>query len=365
MTLVSSFDFELPPDLIAQEPRARGTSRLLVVHRHAREWEEASIQDLPSLLAPGDLVVANDTRVFPARLLGRRDPSGGAVECLLLEPAGPAHRPGPPDPGPPNSEEWWALVHPGQKLKPGTRLVFDDPERAPGIALNAEILEQRFFGRRRLTLQPIGTHGVADAIDALGHVPLPPYIHRPDRAEDRERYQTIYAREPGAVAAPTAGLHFDAALVARLAAAGIGWATLTLHVGYGTFKPIRVDRVEDHHVDPERFVVPPATAHAINRVRAGGGRIVAVGTTTTRTLESVAAADGLAEPRAGTTDLFIHPGHRFRVVDALLTNFHLPKSSLLMLVAAFAGKDLVLAAYRDAIQKGFRFYSYGDAMLIV
>ena len=363
MTLVSSFDFDLPPDLIAQEPSARGTSRLLVVHRHAREWKEASIQDLPSLLAPGDLVVANDTRVFPARLLGRRDPSGGAVECLLLEPAGPPGSPGPPSL--PSNEEWWALVHPGQKLKPGTRLVFEDPVSAPGIALDAEILEQRFFGRRRLTLRPIGTSRVADAIDALGHVPLPPYIHRPDRAEDRERYQTVYAREPGAVAAPTAGLHFHDALVARLAAAGIGWATLTLHVGYGTFKPIRVDRVEDHHVDPERFVVSPTTAHAINRVRADGRRIVAVGTTTTRTLESVAGADGLVEPRAGTTDLFIHPGYHFRVVDALLTNFHLPKSSLLMLVAAFAGKDLVLAAYRDAIQKGFRFYSYGDAMLIV
>jgi S-adenosylmethionine:tRNA ribosyltransferase-isomerase len=322
-----------------------------VVDRDARAWSEASIQDLPSLLASGDLIVANDTRVFPARLRGRRDPSGGAVECLLLEPAG--------------AGEWWALVHPGQKLKPGTRMVFDDQDRAPGVTLVAEILEQRFFGRRRISLRPIGAPTVGEAIDALGHVPLPPYIHRPDRAEDRERYQTVYAREPGAVAAPTAGLHFDEALVARLAAAGIGWTTLTLHVGYGTFKPVRVERVEEHQVDPERFEVSSATARAINDTRRGGGRVVAVGTTTTRTLESVAGAEGLVEPRAGTTDLFIYPGYRFRVIDALLTNFHLPKSSLLMLVAAFAGQDLVLAAYHDAIRKGFRFYSYGDAMLIV
>jgi S-adenosylmethionine:tRNA ribosyltransferase-isomerase len=354
MTLVSSFDFELPPELIAQEPRARGQSRLLVVDRRAGTWKEASIQALPSLLAPGDLVVANDTRVFPARLLGRRDPSGGAVECLLLERADP-----------PGKEDWWALVHPGQRLKPGTRLVFEDPVRAPGIRLVAGILEQRFFGRRRITLQPVGTSNVDDAIDALGHVPLPPYIHRPDRDEDRERYQTVYAREPGAVAAPTAGLHFDDALVARLAAAGIGWATLTLHVGYGTFKPVRVDRVEDHQVDPERFAISPATARAINETRAAGRRIVAVGTTTTRALESVAGVDGLVEARAGTTDRFIHPGYQFRIVDVLLTNFHLPRSSLLMLVAAFAGQELVLAAYRDAIRKGFHFYSYGDAMLIV
>jgi S-adenosylmethionine:tRNA ribosyltransferase-isomerase len=199
----------------------------------------------------------------------------------------------------------------------------------------------------------------------LGHVPLPPYIHRPDTPEDRERYQTVYARESGAVAAPTAGLHLDAALVGRLAAAGIGWATLTLHVGYGTFKPVRVERVEDHQVDRERFAVSAATAQAINEARRGGRRIVAVGTTTTRALESLAADDGTVEPRAGTTDLFIHPGYNFRVIDALLTNFHLPQSSLLMLVAAFAGQALVLDAYRDAIRRRFRFYSYGDAMLIV
>jgi S-adenosylmethionine:tRNA ribosyltransferase-isomerase len=351
MTLVSSFEFDLPPELIAQEPRPRGTSRLLVVDRAAGDWFERSIQDLPSLLTAGDLLVANDTRVFSARLLGRRDPSGGTVECLLLEPAAEG--------------EWWALVHPGQKLKPGTRFVVEDAERASGVRLVGQILEQRFFGRRRITLDATGAGSVQEAIDALGHVPLPPYIHRPDRPEDRERYQTVYARNAGAVAAPTAGLHFDDALVSRLRAAGIGWTTLTLHVGYGTFKPVRAERVEDHRVDAERFVFSPETAAAVNMTRRARRRIVAVGTTTTRTLESVARADGSVEPRAGSTDLFIYPGHRFRVVDVLLTNFHLPKSSLLMLVAAFAGQDLVLAAYRDAIRKGFRFYSYGDAMLIV
>jgi S-adenosylmethionine:tRNA ribosyltransferase-isomerase len=361
MTLVSSFDFDLPSDLIAQEPHARGTSRLLVVDRHAGEWKEASVQALPSLLVPGDLVVANDTRVFPARLLGRRDPSGGAVECLLLEAAGP---PGPE--GSQRKEEWWALVHPGQKLKPGTHLIFDDPVRAPGIGLVAEILEQRFFGRRRLALESIGASGVADAIDALGHVPLPPYIHRPDRADDRERYQTVYAREPGAVAAPTAGLHFDDALVARLAAAGIGWATVTLHVGYGTFKPVRVEQVEAHSVDPETYAVPAEAAAAITRALRQRRRIIAVGTTTARALESLPLdADGGVSPVAGEARLFIYPGHRFQIVSGLITNFHLPRSSLLMLVAALAGVEQTLAAYREAVRQGYRFYSYGDAMLVV
>ena len=351
MTFVSSFDFELPPDLIAQEPRPRGKSRLLVVDRAAREWTETTVQHLPSLLTPGDLIVVNDTRVFPARLLGRRDPSGGAVECLLLEPAGEG--------------EWWGLVHPGQKLKVGTRFVVEEAVRAPGIRLIGEILERRFFGRRRISLQAVGTESVRDAIDALGHVPLPPYIQRPDRADDRDRYQTVYAREPGAVAAPTAGLHFDDALVDQVKAAGVGWATLTLHVGYGTFKPVRSEQVEDHRVDAERFVISSETAEVINATRRSGRRIVAVGTTTTRALESAVGPDGAVEPRTGSTDLFIHPGYNFKAVDALLTNFHLPKSSLLMLVAAFAGQPLVMDAYRHAIHRGFRFYSYGDAMLIV
>jgi S-adenosylmethionine:tRNA ribosyltransferase-isomerase len=289
--------------------------------------------------------------VFPARLIGRRDPSGGAVECLLLGPAG--------------AGEWWALVHPGQKLKPGARLVFEDGPRAPGIRLGAEVLEQRFFGRRRIALQVSGVASVEEAVERLGHVPLPPYIRRPDRPEDRERYQTVYARASGSIAAPTAGLHFDTALVGAIRAAGIRWETITLHVGYGTFKPVRSARIEDHRVDPERYAISEATAAAIRGTKGAGRRVVAVGTTTTRALESAAATAGEVVGGSGAAELFIYPGYRFRVVDVLLTNFHLPRSSLVMLVAAFAGVDLTMAAYRDAIDRRFRFYSYGDAMLIL
>ena len=348
---VTDFDFELPEELIAQQPRPRGRSRLLVVRRATATWQEALIADLPELLSPGDLVVANDTRVFPARLLGRRDPSGGAVECLLLARG--------------EDGTWEALVHPVQKLKPGARMVFEDPERAPGVRLQAEVLERRYFGRRLLRFDVSGAPDVDAAVDAIGHIPLPPYIHRPDTADDRDRYQTVFALARGSVAAPTAGLHFTPPIVASLRAAGIGWATVTLHVGYGTFKPVRVDRVEDHRVDAERFDIPADTASAIIAAHAAGRRVVAVGTTTTRALETAADGQGGVLPGKGQTELFIYPGHRFRVVDALLTNFHLPKSSLLMLVAAVAGRDLVLAAYRHAIAAGFRFYSYGDAMLIL
>jgi S-adenosylmethionine:tRNA ribosyltransferase-isomerase len=357
--LVSSLDFDLPASLIAQSPAARGHARLLVVRRSAGTWEEARAADLAHLLETGDLVVANDSRVFPARLLGRREPSGGSVECLLLarEPAGPDAEA--------TGDVWQALVHPGQKLKPGARIVFEDATRAPGVRITGEVLERRFFGRRLLRFDVEGAASFDAAVDALGHVPLPPYIHRPDTDADRERYQTVFARTRGSVAAPTAGLHFDAAALAALAAAGIGWTTVTLHVGYGTFKPVRVERVEDHTVDAERYEIRAETADAIADARAAGRRVVAVGTTTARTLETAAAAGGHVRAGAGETSLFIHPGHRFAVVDALLTNFHLPRSSLLMLVAAFAGTDLTLAAYRHAIARGFRFYSYGDAMLIL
>ena len=348
--LVSDFDFDLPEALIAQAPRPRGASRLLVVDRARGSWREARVADLPDLLMRGDLLVVNDTRVYPARLIGRRDPSGGAVECLLLEKMDDGH--------------WHALVHPGQKLKPGARMIFEDAARAPGVALHGTILERRYFGRRLVRFEVEGAASVDAAIDALGHTPLPPYIHRADTPEDRERYQTIFARVRGSVAAPTAGLHFDAALVAALERAGIARAPITLHVGYGTFKPVRVERVEDHRVDAEPYDIPAATARAIDDTRRAGHRIVAVGTTTTRALESAADEAGHVRAGAGATELFIHPGHRFRAVDALLTNFHLPRSSLLMLVAAFAGRDLVLAAYKDAVARGFHFYSYGDAMLV-
>jgi S-adenosylmethionine:tRNA ribosyltransferase-isomerase len=326
-----------------------------VVDRSAGSWREGTIADLPRLLGRGDVIVANDTRVFPARLIGRRDPSGGAVECLLLERVG--------------GDEWLALVHPGHKLKPGARMIFDDPARAPGISLLGEIRERMFFGRRRVTLiaHATGTAGPIDidrAIDAMGHVPLPPYIRRADEPVDRERYQTVFARERGSIAAPTAGLHFDGHLISSLRDAGVHWTTLTLHVGYGTFKPVRTEDVLQHRVDAERFDIPGATVEAIGRARAAGRRVVAVGTTTTRALETAAAEAGAVRAGPGVSELFIHPGHQFRVVDALLTNFHLPRSSLFMLVCAFAGRDLMLAAYRDAIAREFRFYSYGDAMLV-
>ncbi len=348
--LVSDFDFDLPESLIAQEPRPRGASRLLVVTRATGAWEEASVRDLPRLLAPGDLLVVNDTRVFPARLIGRRDPSGGAVECLLLERA--------------EAARWLALVHPGQKLKPGARMVFEDGARAPGVIVRATVLERQFFGKRLVELEASGAASIDEAVDAIGHVPLPPYVHRADTPEDRERYQTVYARVRGSVAAPTAGLHFDAALLDALARAGIARAPVTLHVGYGTFKPVRVERTEDHRVDAETYDISPSTAAAIAATRAAARRVVAVGTTTTRALESAARESGVVRVGGGATELFIQPGHEFLAVDALVTNFHLPRSSLLMLVAAFAGRELILSAYRDAISRGFRFYSYGDAMLI-
>jgi S-adenosylmethionine:tRNA ribosyltransferase-isomerase len=351
VTRVSDFDFALPDTLIAQEPRPRGASRLLVVDRGAGAWRESVIGELPRLLARGDLLVVNDTRVFPARLIGRREPSGGAVECLLIERVDDRH--------------WHALVHPGQKLKPGARVVFQNTERASGVVLRAEILERLFFGRRLVRFDVEGASTVEAAVDAIGHVPLPPYIRRPDTPDDRARYQTVYARERGSVAAPAAGLHFDEPLLDAVRAVGIGFARLTLHVGYGTFKPVRVEEVEDHRVDPERYEVPAETADAIAATRAAGGRVVAIGTTTVRALEAAAGPSATVRAGAGQTDLFIHPGHDFRAVDALLTNFHLPRSSLLLLVCAFAGRDLVLAAYRDAVARGFRFYSYGDGMLIV
>ncbi|MDE3153551.1 MAG: tRNA preQ1(34) S-adenosylmethionine ribosyltransferase-isomerase QueA [Acidobacteriota bacterium] len=343
---VSDFDFELPPELIAQEPPAvRGTSRLLVLDRRTGGVAHRRMADLPELLRPGDLLVVNDTKVFPARLLGHRTPSGGRVECLLVARIGP--------------DQWEALMHPGQKLKPGAVVRFDGTP-----ALLAEVLERRFHGRRLIRLWTEDGSDVDAAIDATGHVPLPPYIHRPDASSDRLRYQTVYAATRGSVAAPTAGLHFTRELLGALEARGVERTAITLHVGYGTFKPVRVEEVEAHRVDAERYEVSVAAAAAVNRALDEGRRVIAVGTTTTRTLEAVAAAHGgRLTPGPGETDLFIHPGFRFQVLGGLLTNFHLPRSSLLMLVSAFAGREHVLAAYRQAIDLKYRFYSYGDAML--
>jgi S-adenosylmethionine:tRNA ribosyltransferase-isomerase len=346
---VADFDFDLPDDLIAQQPATeRGGSRLLVMDRASGRIAHHHFSDLPSLLRAGDLLVVNDTRVFPARLIGTRLPGGGAAECFLVHPAA-------------EPDTWIALVHPGQRLREGSRMRF----AGAGRALNAEVLGRHFHGRRTVRLWTDDGSTVRDTIDAIGHIPLPPYIKRPDTASDRDRYQTIYARERGSIAAPTAGLHFTPQLLEELNGRGIERATVTLHVGYGTFQPVRVDRVEDHHVESEHYEVTPATAAALTRARREGRRVIAVGTTTTRTLESLTvtpAGDVLAS--AGETALFIHPGFAFKVVSGLITNFHLPKSSLLMLVSAFAGRDQVLAAYRQAIAERYRFYSYGDAMFI-
>jgi S-adenosylmethionine:tRNA ribosyltransferase-isomerase len=346
---VSDFDFDLPADLIAQEPAAeRGGSRLLVLRRDSGSVEHTTFARIADFLRSGDVLVLNESKVLPARLLGRRVPSGGAVECLLLERQG--------------SELWQALVHPGQKLKPGARLEFE----RNGMRLHGEILGAHFRGRRTVRLWSSGGEDVEAVSDAIGHIPLPPYIKRADTSADRERYQTVYARTRGSIAAPTAGLHMTTGILDSLAARGVEQVAITLHVGYGTFKPVTVERVEEHHVDAEAFDVGAAAAGAITRARREGRRIIAVGTTTVRALESLAVTpDGRAEPAAGTTALFIAPGHRFRWVDGLVTNFHLPRSSLLMLVAAFAGRERVLEAYREAIAHRYRFYSYGDAMLIL
>jgi S-adenosylmethionine:tRNA ribosyltransferase-isomerase len=356
---VSDFDFELPDSLIAQHPpQERGASRLLVLRRTGT-IEHVTFADLDRYLVPGDLLVLNNTRVFPARLLGRRVPSGGVVECLLLnrEPQDPGSRI--PDP---DSEVWQCLVHPGQKLKPGAHVLF---ERG-GVAIEGEVLSMHFQGRRAIRLRTGHPGGLAEAIDRVGHIPLPPYIKRHDEELDRDRYQTVYARDRGSVAAPTAGLHFTAAHLTALAARGIELAQVTLHVGYGTFKPVKVEHVEEHVVEAERYTINTDAAAALTRARRERRRIIAVGTTTVRTLESVTMGpDGAVQAGAAETNLFIHPSHQFQLVNAMITNFHLPRSSLLMLVAAFAGRERTLKAYREAVEHGYRFYSYGDAMLIL
>jgi S-adenosylmethionine:tRNA ribosyltransferase-isomerase len=316
----------------------------MLLERNAGAPSHRLFRELPELLAPGDLLVVNRSRVFPARLLGRKRHSDGAAEVLLLRPLGEAG-------------EWEALVRPGRRLHAGD-LVFVSAE------LKVEIRSQGFGadGRRRVRLET--EEDAWAVVDRLGHVPLPPYVSRPARPEDRDRYQTVYARERGSVAAPTAGLHFTDALFERLAARGVGRAEVILHVGPGTFRPVKVENVEDHRVEPEPFEIPEPTAQAIRDTRARGGRVVAVGTTVVRTLETLAQDDGSVQSGRGETACVIVPGFRFRAVDALVTNFHLPRSSLLLLVAAFGGRERILAAYAEAVRERYRFYSYGDAMLL-
>lgn len=347
---VADFDFDLPEELIAQEPPAqRGGSRLLALDRASGRVSHHQFADLPSLLRAGDLLVVNDTRVFPARLLGHRLPGGGAAECFLVRPTG-------------NDDEWVALVHPGQRLREGARMAFTSGDRH----LHAEVIGMHFHGRRTVRLWTGDGGSVRDAIDAIGHIPLPPYIKRDDAVMDRDRYQTVFARERGSIAAPTAGLHFTPAVLDALSARGVERTAITLHVGYGTFQPVRVDRVEDHQMEAEHYEVSVDAAAALTAARREGRRIITVGTTSTRTVESLATGPaGEVVPGRGETALFIHPGHQFTLASGMVTNFHLPRSSLIMLVSALAGREQVLAAYATAVQQRYRFYSYGDAMLVL
>jgi S-adenosylmethionine:tRNA ribosyltransferase-isomerase len=368
---VSDFDFNLPDELIAQQAPARGASRLLVLDRSSGTRRHTAIAELPSILAPGDVLVVNNTRVLAARLLGHRVPSGGAVECLLLGPTKPEASIVPATDEPERKEVHAqqadvriadALVHPGQKLKPGSLMRFE----GEAGALVGEIVARHFHGRRTIRLWVEGGGEVDALVDSLGHIPLPPYIRRDDTPADRDRYQTIYARVRGSVAAPTAGLHFTPELLSALEDRGVERVDITLHVGYGTFKPVRATRVEDHVVDPEHYEISIEAEAALAHASRDRRRVIAVGTTTTRALEHAAVrGDGHVRAGEGTASLFIYPGHRFQVIDGLLTNFHLPASSLLMLVAAFAGREKILDAYREAVERRYRFYSYGDAMLIL
>jgi S-adenosylmethionine:tRNA ribosyltransferase-isomerase len=344
----ADFDYTLPEALIAQEPAPRRTdARMLVVQRADGKLAHRTVADLPDYLRAGDLLVVNNTRVIPARLYGRKDGTGGQVELLLLEPTGAA--------------TWLALCRAARRPQPGTTLTL------AGGRLHGRVLALGEGGRLELALD--GDAPLLDILEAAGEAPLPPYIKRvPGDARgavDRLRYQTVYASVPGAVAAPTAGLHFTPELLDRLAARGVRHVEVTLHVGIGTFRPVAVARVADHRMDEERYAIDDAAAAAIRKARAAGARIVAVGSTTVRTLETVAAEYGAICPCRGRSSLFIHPPYAFRAVDAMFTNFHLPKSTLLMMVSALAGRDLIRRAYQTAIDEGYRFYSYGDSMLIL
>ena len=345
---ITDFDFNLPTELIAQEPcPIRDQARLFKFERKTKRYTHHRVVELPRLLSQGDLLVVNDTRVYPARLLGRRVPTGGMVECFLLSRL--------------DSDHWDALVHPGQKLKIGVQAVFEGGSHR----LFLEVIDRHFHGRRTVRLKTEGNIDVEEVIDAIGHVPLPPYIKRMVNRKDQERYQTVYARKRGSVAAPTAGLHFTNDLLEALDANDIERVAITLHVGYGTFQPIRSDKIEQHNVEREQFEITKVAADRINAAMSAGRRIIAVGTTTTRVLETAFDRErGRLKAGRGVTDLYIYPGFTFRVVSALFTNFHLPRSSLLVLVSAFAGREQLLAVYKEAISHRYKFYSYGDAMLI-
>lgn len=340
---ISDYDFELPPELIAQHPLPdRAASRLLVLDKNTGEINHHHFPDLLQFLRAGDCLVLNDTRVLPARLMGRKVGGGAVVEFVLLKPLA-------------NPLEWEVLARPGKRLQPGTHVEFGTGE------LVAEVLGNTEAGGKLVRFSLDGD--LHTLLDQLGQMPLPPYI----RAElaDKERYQTVYSRSVGSAAAPTAGLHFTPELLAQIRAAGIKTAFLTLHVGLGTFRPVQVDDIADHKMHSEYYELPSLSADQINKAKAAGGRIIAVGTTSSRTLETLADETGYVAPGTGWTDIFIYPGYSFRLVDGLVTNFHLPKSTLLMLVSALAGRENILRAYQEAIVEQYRFFSFGDAMLII
>lgn len=342
--LLSRFDYHLPPELIAQHPaEPRDHSRLMVLDRRDRSILHRQFYDITEYLRPGDLLVINNTKVFPARLVGEKQGSGGRIEFFLLLRI--------------DANTWEALV--GGSLKPGRKAVFG------GGRLTGEVVEALDEAKRVVRLSAHGCPDIDALIREVGQTPLPPYIERQPDLQDISRYQTVFAREEGAVAAPTAGLHFTPELLQKIADMGVETAEVTLHVGAGTFMPVKVERIEDHVMHPEWYRVSPETAAAVNRTKARGGRVIAVGSTSTRTLETVADANGLVHAGEGWSSLFIIPGGRFKTVDAMITNFHLPKSTLLMMVAAFAGLEFMLNAYDEAVREKYRFYSYGDAMLVL
>jgi S-adenosylmethionine:tRNA ribosyltransferase-isomerase len=361
---VSDFNFDLPEELIAQSPPAiRGSSRMLVLDRATGAYQDNFFRNLPEILRPGDLLILNDSRVIPARLYATRaglhtqhnspDPTG-RIEVLLSQQLA--------------ENDWTALVRPSRKIRPGEHLLFHAPPETEPL-LEAEILTAGEFGERTLHFSP--TPDFYAILNKIGHMPLPPYIHRDDIPDDRDRYQTVYSQQVGSAAAPTAGLHFTSEILTQLKQTEVQIATITLHVGLGTFQPVRAERLEDIHLHAERYTLPPATAKAINTALQAGNRIIAVGTTTTRTLEhcaQIARGEPLSA-HSGQTNIFLGPGHKFQIVRGLLTNFHLPKSTLLMLVSAFAGsesgRELVLAAYAHAVRQKYSFFSYGDCMLLL
>lgn len=341
--LVKDFDYILPPELIARHPASeRDASRLMLLNRQTGDIGESRFRDIAGYLKPGDLLVMNDTRVIPARLIGNKE-SGGRVEIFLLRRETGA------------AECWNCLLRASKRFRPGQTIA---------LAAGMTAIVRERMDEESWQLEFIGPEPFDTWLEREGHIPLPPYLQRGDNEQDRERYQTVYSRSPGAVAAPTAGLHFTRELLTELESKGIATASLTLHTGLGTFQPVRVERVVDHRIHTERYVIPAGTADAIRAARRRGGRVVAVGTTTARTLEYAATDGGDIVEGGGEADIFIYPGYRFKAVDALITNFHLPGSTLLMLVSAFAGLENVLEAYQEAVTRGFRFYSYGDAMFI-